>query len=469
MAKIGRLSNQTRAAQRPPLLSPPVSSLLIARLLPVARSSKRRPEARSEKQSRTALAQSSAVQQSGQSTAQNGRAHPPVTPPSQRVTPAQTVKFPPKPQSSPKPDSPAKNGLTNNSPLKNGAASSPPVKNGSGRMESGRMESGRNSSGASALDIFSDISPQPERKPAEQKSRAVQPPAQIPLEPSQPAVEEIGPSAPPAANEAKPALEASAKLTEHQPQQRKFNTQRKAPLAPTLEKIFQEQPDLPAQAAVLGVDEEGVPVLLDLYDPAPGALVIIGDEREEQLNMLRSAVISLAARSSPRAVQFLILSCDPQQWSKWISEQGYERYCVSIEGVDDLDSARDWILRLGDWIEQRRTGQRSGPPILLVLDTLSFLPRLSYDIRLNFEWMAKEGPAAQIWPLAAISSDLAQMLSGRHLLRAFHTQILGFVDRPDFYVRQASLTPQAAEVFAEPGVFAVQVGEHWLRLRVPGR
>jgi hypothetical protein len=196
--------------------------------------------------------------------------------------------------------------------------------------------------------------------------------------------------------------------------------------------------------------------------------VAIGDEREAQLDLLRSAVMSLAARNTPRSVQILILSCDPEQWRKWMSEHGFERFLVGIEGVDDLEALREWIIRLGDWIEQRRTGQRSGPPILLLLDTLSFLPRLSYDVRLNFEWMAKEGPAAQIWPLAAISSELANALAGRHLLRSFHTQILGYIDRPDFYVRHAGIAQSDAANFAEPGVFAVQVGEDWLRMRLPG-
>jgi hypothetical protein len=208
--------------------------------------------------------------------------------------------------------------------------------------------------------------------------------------------------------------------------------------------------------------------LLDLFDPDPGALVVIGDEREEQLLLLRGAISSLVSRSTPRGAQILILSCDPAAWRAWIREQGTERYFLGIEGVEDIDSVSEWILRLGDWTEQRRLGQRSGPPILLVLDTLSFLPRLEYDIRLNFEWMAREGPAAQIWPVAAISTDLAEMLQRRRLLRAFTTNILGFTDRVAFYNQFANMAEEDARIFSRPGQFSVRLGEDWLHFRIPG-
>ena len=234
-----------------------------------------------------------------------------------------------------------------------------------------------------------------------------------------------------------------------------------------LRQLLEQQQDLPAQISLLGVCDDGLPVLLDLNDPKPGALVVMGDERELQINLLRSAIASLAMRNSPRSVQILIISCEPQSWKEWIAAQGYQRFCIGIEGVDDLEMLSEWVIRLGDWTEQRRTGMRSGPPVFVVLDTLSFMPRLAYDIRLNFEWLAKEGPAAQIWPLAAISTDLATLLNSRRMLRSFRTRVLGFSDNVSFYTQVAGVDEKEAGAFGEPGVFAVQLGEAWLRFRLP--
>lgn len=244
---------------------------------------------------------------------------------------------------------------------------------------------------------------------------------------------------------------------------------RSADLLGALDTLFQAQPELPAQAAVLGVCDDGFPVLLDLNDPNPGALVVIGDERQQQLDLLRSAVASIVKRNSARSVQILVVSCEPKVWQQWISSNGFERYFIGVEGVEDLDALGEWIIRLGDWTEQRRLGERSGPPVMVVLDTLSFMTRLEYNLRLNFEWMVKEGPAAAIWPLAAISTDLALSLNSRRLLRSFHTRVLGFSDDASFYQKMNGMSEQAAREFGEPGVFAVQLGEHWMRFRLPGR
>lgn len=237
---------------------------------------------------------------------------------------------------------------------------------------------------------------------------------------------------------------------------------------PGLDQLLKQNANLPAQSAVLGVCEDGLPVLLDLYDPAPGALVVIGDEREAQLDILRTAVASLVERNSPRSVQFIVFSCEPNDWQKWAKEKGFDRHRLAVENAE-AESVRDWIVRLADWTEQRRMGQSSGPSVVLVMDTLSFLPALDYDIRLNFEWMAKEGPQAQIWPLAVISTDLAKVLSGRRMLRAFQTRVMGYADHPEDYVPLAGLDPHAADEFGRPGEFMVKTGENWLRFRLPGR
>lgn len=299
-------------------------------------------------------------------------------------------------------------------------------------------------------------------KPASQTP--AEPPIQRPLEaPSQMPVDRPveKPASPP-----QPAALPAAAVPQVAPQP--------APRRPgsrlhALKQLLDQQPDLPAQTAVLGVCDDGYPVLLDLFDPAPGAVIAIGDEREELLDLLRVAVSSIASRSTPRSVQMLIVTCDPPAWQEWIQAQGYERYCMGIIAAENADAQREWILQLGDWTEQRREGQRSGPPVLLVMDTLSFLPRLDYDVRLNFDWLVKEGPAAQIWPLAAISSDLALALGARRMLRAFRTRVFGFTADPAFYVQQANIPQTDAQNFGRPGEFAVQLGGEWMRFHLPAK
>ena len=233
-----------------------------------------------------------------------------------------------------------------------------------------------------------------------------------------------------------------------------------------LKELLAQNRNLPPQTVILGICEDGLPLALDLSDPAPGALLALGDMREEQMGLLRTAVASLSLRNNPRAAQFMVFSHQPDSWQAWVSQNGFDRHCIAIENAQE-DALRDRILQLADWTEQRRLGQRSGPPVVLVVDTLTFLPRLAYDIRLNFDWLVKEGPQAQIWTIAAISTDLAASLGSR-MLRSFQSRIIGCAKDPGFYIRLVGLDEAQARCFDQPGIFAVQIGEGWLKFHLPG-
>lgn len=238
---------------------------------------------------------------------------------------------------------------------------------------------------------------------------------------------------------------------------------------PTLQGLLSEYDDLPAQSVILGVDEEGLPVLVEINEPepGPGSILIVGDERQQQINLLRTAIESVVWRNSARGVQFLVLSHLPGAWRSWVSEKGYERYCLGVHGVNEL-AAQEWVQRLTEWAEERQSGARVRPPVLLLLDTLSFLPKLSSELREEFNWLAKEGPKGYVWPIAAISTALANALSRQ--IGIFKTTIYGYTDDEAFYTKLAGLDENAARRFVAPGQFAVKTREDgkstWLKFHL---
>ena len=449
MIRIAKLTNETRAAQRPPLQDAAASFAILAELRRFAPKKvvhkkpvkgKRAEPGQVKPASPTALPLKSPAEQPP---IENAEEKKPVPPPS-----TTRVNFTP-PLSKP----PATNGSSTN-----GAGT-----NGTNRPNGTNGTHGTNGF-ASRSDIFRSsaftstpsvrIPPRPAAP--SQNSSEKPPPARTENSASTPAVpENSGGSGQNGRSQA--SSYPARPVQPAAPASRKF--------VPRLEDFLNRNPELPSQTAILGICDDSLPILLDLHDPAPGAILAVGGEREEQLGLLRTAVASMAVRNSPRAVQFLVLTCDPQPWQEWIVEQGIERHSLGIESAED-ESVREWVLRLADWTEQRRLGQRSGPPVLVIMDTLSFLPRLSYDVRLNFEWMAKEGPQAEVWPIAAVSTELARVLQARRMLRAFQTRILGCTEDPAVYTQLFGLTEQAAAGFKEPGQFSVQVGENWLKFRL---
>ena len=240
------------------------------------------------------------------------------------------------------------------------------------------------------------------------------------------------------------------------------------PEMPTLKGLLARNPDLPLQTAVFGIGMDGLPVLLDLNDPAPGSMLVVGDERAQQIDLLRTAVTSVVLRNSARNMQFIVFSHLPGAWRSWVSEQHYDRYCLTVLGPDD-PKAREWIIRLREWGEQRRSGDLGGPPVMMLMDTLNFLPKLEPALHDDFEWLAQEGPLSKIWPVAAISTALANSLWKQ--IGVFQTVIFGYAEDPQFYVRWAGLSEVEAQSFGHAGQFAVKVkepdGEAWLKFRLP--
>ncbi len=424
MEKIALLSNQTRAAQRPPLYISLARSALFAELV------RKYPKKVVRKPSRSP---------------RMSHGQPGLVKPAAQARPAPAASQPPPEKPAPvKPVEPSPRDLSFRRP------------------QNGRPAAGGSNGHSSTSQIFrsSSITSTPSiRQPARPAL-----PVQIPFEAHTPYRNgrDQEPAPKPAdstTEESRPQTPAPVEPAPLPPIQPKAT--------PSMASFLRQHPELPAQTALLGICEDGLPVLLDLFDPAPGALIVIGDEREKQLELLRSAVASMVKRNSPRSVQFIVITCDSQAWQQWVAKHGFERHCLGIEDAEG-ELVREWVLRLADWTEQRRLGQRSGPPVLLVMDTLSFLPRMSYDVRLNFEWMVREGPQAQIWPLGAISTELARMLHSRRMLRAFQTRILGCAENPAVYTDLAGLPQASVGDFREPGQFAVQVGENWLRFRLFG-
>jgi hypothetical protein len=238
----------------------------------------------------------------------------------------------------------------------------------------------------------------------------------------------------------------------------------RAAINPAFEALVQRLVGLPPQTAILGLCEDDLPVLLDLADPAPGALLVACDEREQRLEVLRTLVYTAAALNSPRNVQFLVLSSQPQEWQGWLEGLAAARHCLGVESLEDGSCDR-WLLKLSGWADQRRTGGINGPAVLLIVDDLAAATRLEYDARVNFDWLVKEGPAVKIWPMAAAEAEALPGL-GRWV-RLFKSRIFGRTIDAQVYRQAAQFSEEDLAMFDQPGQFAVRIQENWLKFRIP--
>ncbi len=164
---------------------------------------------------------------------------------------------------------------------------------------------------------------------------------------------------------------------------------------PTLEEVISGLPLLTHEAALLGVCEDGVPLLLDLHNPSPGALLIIGRENTTAVNLIEIVHQSLLIANNQFTLELFRISdsipATSHPLEHWISP--YDRTLEST------------LHRLADIASARQNGKMRGPSIVLLLDSLEWVLEADPEAMWALEYLLHYGPNQKIWSLVATTLD----------------------------------------------------------------
>lgn len=228
--------------------------------------------------------------------------------------------------------------------------------------------------------------------------------------------------------------------------------------------LIDRHPYLPDLTAMLGICEDGLPVLLDLTDPKPGSLLVGSTHPEGVRQLLKLTILSTLARSRSSDLDVLIVSRVPEQWQSFCNLAGAQR--IEVLPIYDRASSSA-MLRYGRILDQRMNGRSRGGIHLLLVDDLDGLNQLDFDVQINFQWLAKEGPAYQMWTLAGLQAE--QVEQNDRFLASFQTRVLGQVSDPFFATWLAAAQPPDTAAFHETQQFCVQINRNWMTFWLPGR
>lgn len=221
--------------------------------------------------------------------------------------------------------------------------------------------------------------------------------------------------------------------------------------------------NIPAQTAILGVCDDSLPVLLDLTDDHPGPILVCGDENCGKTALMQSVLQTAISTNSSYEVKYAVIASNPEEWSSYDHSQAADNHCYSFHGYFE-NGASETIVRMAEIAEQRRVGREEGAAIMLMIDDLRFMAKADFDVRNNFEWLLKNGPSCQIWPIVSLSTAAA--LEMPRLVTNFRTRLIGHME-PGNTSRLSLFGGLAAECL-EPGKqFAVRVQEQWLNFWIP--
>lgn len=223
-----------------------------------------------------------------------------------------------------------------------------------------------------------------------------------------------------------------------------------------LEMVLANHAPLPKDALFLGQADDGLPVLLNLLDPAPGPLLIQGDSGSGKTEFIRAVAAGIELCHDEKMVQYGVVTARPHEWDDLPPSphrigifSAHERVCC------------DFIMSLNTWAHSNRSDQS----VILFWDGLDVVNQLDMEMVDNFRWMLLRGPAKKVWPIVTLNTSRAHGLNSWD--GYFRTAFNGVIESPEYnLVKVNSPYPfQANRIGAHS--FTMQAGNEQVEIWMP--
>jgi hypothetical protein len=230
------------------------------------------------------------------------------------------------------------------------------------------------------------------------------------------------------------------------------------PPSPTIEQLMQDLGPLPDGSLLLGVAADGLPLLLNLYDPAPGPILVAGDRRSGKTAFLQTLARASDLAPDPGEIQFGVLTNHPGEWSEIEALPG----SMGVWPATHSSAAR-YLNRLVAWGEH--PGNDGHTAVLLLIDGLDTLILSESITRQDLMWLLSYGPEHRIWPVATFNSGRLPRFAS--WMQSFGLLIFGYVSQPN--LAEALTGDSAADLNSLlPGVqFSLRNPDGWLKFWIP--
>jgi S-DNA-T family DNA segregation ATPase FtsK/SpoIIIE len=210
------------------------------------------------------------------------------------------------------------------------------------------------------------------------------------------------------------------------------------------------QPTVPPHTAVLGLDREGVPLLLRLPSPNVAHVLIAGTTGSGKTALARSIVASLALHNSQRSLQLVLI--DPKGRG-FLAFEGLPH--LLVPAVSRVHQALPLLQRLVEEMERRDAEGRCEPRLVVVLDELADLMQVGgREMEALLTRLTQRGREAGLHLVACTQKPAAAVIGG--LVKSnFPVRLVGSVASPEDAKVATGLAGTGAERLLGQGDFLV--------------
>lgn len=224
----------------------------------------------------------------------------------------------------------------------------------------------------------------------------------------------------------------------------------------TLSSVLADASPLPHTALFLGMAKDGLPVLLDLYDPVPGPILIVADKASGKTSFLQMIARATEAMHNPEDVQSGVITPHADEWKEFQNSQSV----VGIYGTNQ-DSARELLQSLVNWAHNNRDKKQT---ILLLIDDLKAVTMIGQEAEQSLRWLLLRGPSRRVWPIITINAGHAQNMEA--WLEFFRTRLFGRIQDTD---ASHFISGDTDKVFNDltASQFTMREGNNWVNFWSP--
>lgn len=229
------------------------------------------------------------------------------------------------------------------------------------------------------------------------------------------------------------------------------------PAPPTLSSVLAGIGPLPREALFLGIASDGLPVLLNLHDPTPGPLFVVGDEGAGKTGLLQSLVNSLIQTHKAEDLQYGIIT---DYADEWINVEN-TRHRMGMFSASQK-GAQDFMMNLSAWAHENK---RSSQSILLLIDDLEAVAKLDFAALQNFRWLLARGPSRRVWPVITMNAEkYGQVLSW---IPIFRTRLFGKIRSQQVASALGGDETSALDTLEARIQFSLRENGNWVRFWLP--